>query len=168
MSFREVSCKEFTINPFTSLSTDAVLITAPDGDSVNPMTAAWGSYGYIWNKNAITVVVRPQRYTFGLMENTDTYTVAYFHNKRRDAMSLCGTQSGRDIDKMKECGFTMGECDGFRYIEEADVVFCCRKMYAQDMTEESFVDKAVMNRCYPERDFHRTYVGEVVKILVKE
>ena len=102
MSFREVSCKEFTINPFTSLSTDAVLITAPDGDSVNPMTAAWGSYGYIWNKNAITVVVRPQRYTFGLMENTDTYTVAYFHNKRRDAMSLCGTQSGRDIDKMKE------------------------------------------------------------------
>jgi len=102
------------------------------------------------------------------MEETDLYTVAYFHEKRRDAIALCGTQSGRDINKMKECGFTMGELDGFRFIEQADIVFCCRKLYAQDMTEESFVDKAVMDRCYPERDFHRTYVGEIVKVLVKE
>ena len=168
MSFKEIACKDLHFNPFTCMSPDAVLITAPDGDSVNPMTAAWGSFGYMWNKNTLNLVVRPQRYTYHLMEETDLYTVAYFHEKRRDAIALCGTQSGRDINKMKECGFTMGECDGFRYIEEADIVFYCRKMYAQDMTEESFVDKAVMDRCYPERDFHRTYVGEVVKILVKE
>jgi len=44
MSFKEIACKDLNFNPFTCMSPDAVLITAPDGDSVNPMTAAWGSF----------------------------------------------------------------------------------------------------------------------------
>ena len=168
MSFREISCRELEINPFTAFSPDCVLITAPNGDGINPMTAGWGGLGIMWGFPTATVVVRPQRFTYGLMEDSDTYTIAYFHSGRRDAVKLCGTASGRDTDKMKECGFTMGETDGFRYIEQADVVFCCRKIYAQDMEESCFTDRGISEKWYPGKDYHRTYVGEIVKVLVKE
>ena len=168
MSFQEISCQELQINPFSYMKPDCVLITAQDGDGVNPMTAGWGGLGLMWNKNTATLVVRPQRYTYQLMENTDTYTIAYFHDKCRKEIQLCGSKSGRDTDKMKECGFTMGETDGYRYIEQADVVFCCRKLYVQDMKPECFLDKELMQRNYPASDFHRIYIGEIEKVLVKE
>lgn len=168
MSFREITCQDLQINPFTTMNPDYIMITAPDGGSVNPMTAGWGGLGVMWGLNVATVVVRPQRYTFELMENTDTYTIACFHGERRDAFKICGTTSGRDTDKMKECGFTMGETDGFHYIEQADIVFCCRKLYAQDMLESCFVEKNIIGKWYPEKDYHRTYIGEIVKVLVRE
>lgn len=168
MSFRETTCRDLPVNPFTAMNPDYILITAPNGEGVNPMTAGWGGLGVMWGLNVATVVVRPQRFTFGLMENTDTYTIAYFHNDRRDAFKICGTASGRDTDKMKECGFTMGEVDGFRYIEQADIVFCCKKLYAQDMVESCFVEKEIIGKWYPEKDYHRTYIGEIVKVLVRE
>lgn len=168
MSFREVNCRSLEINPFTAMNPDYILITAPNGEGINPMTAGWGGFGVMWGLNVATVVVRPQRFTFNLLENTDNYTIAYFHGNRRDAVKLCGTTSGRDTDKMKECGFTMGETDGFRYIEQADIVFCCKKLYAQDMLESCFVEKDIIGKWYPEKDYHCTYVGEIVKVLVRE
>lgn len=168
MSFKEIPCSQLQINPFTFMAPDCVLITAPDGDGVNLMTAGWGSLGVMWGKNAVTLVVRPQRYTFGLMENTDTYTVAYFHSDRRDAIRLCGSKSGRDTDKMKECGFTMGETGGYRYVEQADIVLCCKKLYVQDMTPECFLDQKMVEKNYAAGDFHRTYIGEIERVLVRE
>jgi len=167
MSFREINCRDLEINPFAAMNSD-VLIIAPNGDGVNPMTAGWGGFGVMWGLNVTTVVVRPQRFTYELLENTDTYTIACFRSDRRDVMKICGSSSGRDTDKMKECGFTMGETDGFRYIEQADIVFCCKKIYVQDMEESCFVEKGIAERWYPDKDYHRTYVGEIVKVLVRE
>ena len=132
------------------------------------MTAGWGSFGVLWNKPVLSVVVRPQRYTYGLMEQTDTYTIAYFGSENRDAIRLCGSTSGRDTDKMKACGFTVGEVDGYRYIEQAQMVICCRKIYVQDMKPECFLDAQLMGQNYPDNDFHRFYVGEITKVLVQE
>ena len=50
MSFQEISCQELQINPFSYMKPDCVLITAPDGDGVNPMTAGWGGLGVMWIK----------------------------------------------------------------------------------------------------------------------
>ena len=168
MSMKEISFEQLQMNPFAFMKKDCFLIVAPDGESVNPMTAGWGSFGVLWNKPVLSVVVRPQRYTYGLMEQTDTYTIAYFGSENRDAIRLCGSTSGRDTDKMKACGFTVGEVDGYRYIEQAQMVICCRKIYVQDMKPECFLDAQLMGQNYPDNDFHRFYVGEITKVLVQE
>ena len=35
------------------------------------------------------------------------------------------------------------------------------------LQEEGFLDKEVLEDCYPQRDFHDLYVGEIIKVLKK-
>ena len=71
---------------------------------------------------------------------------------------------GRDMDKFAASGLTAAFADcGAPYVSEGELVLVCRKLYAQDMTEESFLDKEVMEKSYPEKDYHRMYVGEIVE-----
>ena len=56
----------------------------------------------------------------------------------------------------------------YTWFEEASLVLVCRKLYRAPLLEEGFVDKAVVEDCYPNRDFHDMYIGEIVKVLVKE
>ena len=72
------------------------------------------------------------------------------------------------MDKIKECGFTVAAGAGNApYFEEADLVLVCRKLYWQDLDETRFTDPAIQKQCYPERDFHRMYIGEIVEVLQK-
>jgi hypothetical protein len=48
------------------------------------------------------------------------------------------------------------------------MVFVCRKLYRAPILEEGFLDKELMNAVYPNRDFHDMYIGEIVKVYVKE
>ena len=52
----------------------------------------------------------------------------------RKALALCGGKSGREVDKVRECGFTVktAEC-GAPYFEQAQLVLVCRKRYVQPM-----------------------------------
>ena len=50
---------------------------------------------------------------------------------------------------------------------EARLAIECRKLYAQDLAEANFVDTAIVDQAYAARDFHRMYVGEVVRIWGK-
>src|SRR5664280_2761340 len=62
------------------------------GDPPNPMTIGWGTIGYIWGKWILTVLVRPSRFTFQLMESADEFTV----NLMSDACLLYTSPSPRD------------------------------------------------------------------------
>ena len=63
MGFKEVKAEELTMNPFTKIGKEWLLITAGNEEKCNTMTASWGAMGVMWGKNAVTVYIRPQRYT---------------------------------------------------------------------------------------------------------
>ena len=42
------------------------------------------------------------------------------------------------------------------------------RLTTDDSDEEGFIDKDVIEKCYPQRDYHDLYVGEIVKVLVAE
>ena len=75
--------------------------------------------------------------------------------------------SGRDEDKIAKCGFTLAREDGIPYFEEARLVFLCRKVYAQDMPADCFVDKGILDQWYKEGDHHRMVLGEITKVLAR-
>ena len=78
------------------------------------------------------------------------------------------SKSGREVDKVKECGFTAAYAAGDApYFAQARLVLVCRKLYAADFREEQFTDRALTAAVYPEKDYHRVYIGEIVQVLQK-
>ncbi len=167
--FRNVSPLDIPDNPFKLIGSDWMLITAGPPDAHNTMTASWGGLGVIWNKNICWCVIRPHRYTYEFVERADAFTLSYFDEDYRDALQLCGTKSGRDIDKAEAAGLTpvAGTLPGTTYFSEARMVLECRKIYFQDIDPSHFLDPGIQDN-YPQRDYHRMYVGEIVSCLVRQ
>jgi len=164
--FKEISPYELD-NALKLIGKDWMLITARDGEKVNAMTASWGCLGVLWNRPIAVCFIRPQRHTFGLAEEQDRLSLAFFGQNRRDALSLCGTKSGRDCDKISEAGFTTSDADGVPVINEAQILVIGRKLYADYIKEDCFIDNKMLD-FYKEKDFHKAYVLEIEKVLVKK
>ncbi len=164
--FREIAPPEITDNVFKLIDQDWMLVTAGSPDHFNTMTASWGGLGSLWHELVSFVFVRPQRYTYQFMEAASHFTLTFFDEEHRDVLNYCGTHSGRDVDKIAQTGLTpvTGET-GAVYFVEARLVLECKKLYAQDLTAENFVDMAVRREIYPTDDFHRVYVGQIVHCL---
>lgn len=165
--FVPVSCESLDENTFSLIGRDWMLVTAGDSSSFNTMTASWGGLGVLWSDPVAFIFVRPQRYTFGFTEKNDFFTLSFFDEKYRGALSLCGTKSGRDCDKVRETGLTPVHEDGYTYFAEAKLVIVCRKLYAQDIRPECFTDRDIIGAHYPANDFHRMYTGKIIKCLKK-
>ena len=144
------------------------LLTAGDKTGLNTMTIGWCQLGRLWNLPVCTVYVRPERYTYQFMESHDYFTVSVLPEEAKKVTALCGSKSGREVDKVKECGFTVAQAEcGAPYFEEAELVLVCRKLYWQDMDPAHFLDPGIDGKWYPDQDYHRIYIGEIVECLKK-
>lgn len=161
--------KELDRNVFSMIGDQWMLITAGTKAQCNTMTASWGGLGVLWGTNVATCYIRPQRYTYRFVERSGFFTLSFLGEEYRKALALCGSRSGRDIDKIKECGFTVtaGEGDA-PFFQEAELVLVCRKLYWQDIDPTHFVDPGIDGKWYPERDYHRMYIGEIVETYRKK
>jgi len=167
--FRSVNVKELDLNPFTAIGEEWMLVTAGTKDHCNTLTASWGGLGSLWYKDVATIYLRPQRYTRQFVDNSDYFTLSFFGKGYREELTLCGTRSGRDMDKIGACGFTVAEAAcGAPYFEQAELVLVCRKLYVDTIKPERFLDAALDARCYPSGDHHTFYIGEVVEALQRE
>jgi len=165
--FAEIAPEKLDENAFKLIGSDWMLITAGRMDLLNTMTASWGGLGVLWNKKVCYCVIRPQRYTREFMEKSQYFTLSFFDSDYRKALELCGTKSGRDVDKVKETGLTPVRAGcGAVYFDEARIVMECRKIYFQDIDPANFVDPTIAEN-YPGKDYHRMYVGEIMKCMVK-
>lgn len=165
--FEEFAIEDLTMNPFQKIGKEWLLITAGNASGFNTMTASWGGMGVIWQRNVATVYIRPQRYTKSFVENNDYFTVSFYGEDYRKALQLCGTLSGKDTNKTEQAGLTPYFVDGTTAFAEAELILVCRKLYHQDLLPEQFVDAAVEQAMYPEKDYHTMYIGEIVKVLRK-
>lgn len=143
------------------------LLTAGTRETCNTMTIGWCGLGRVWNLPACTVYVRPERYTYQFMEESEYFTVCGFSAENREKLALCGTKSGRDIDKFAACGFTVQYGAGDApFIAEAEWVLACRKLYAQDMTGDCLSDPRP-GKFYQGEEWHKMYIGEVVEAYAR-
>lgn len=171
MAYKEITPYEIPDNIFKALDKDWMLICAPDSTKecgANAMTASWGGFGILWYRPVATLYVRPQRYTYNLTEENDRFSLCFFSEEYRDALKVCGTKSGRDMDKIAACNMTVSNIDNTPVINEARIKIICRKLYADNIKKESFTDPAVIDRAYPKQDFHRFYICEIEKVLIEE
>ncbi|MBQ9913243.1 MAG: flavin reductase [Clostridia bacterium] len=164
---KKIDIKELKGNAVSLFDDKWCLITAGIGDDYNTMTASWGAMGELWNKDVCFCFIRPQRHTYEFMEKNELFTLSFFGEEYRKALTFCGRNSGRDCDKAKETGLTPVETDGSVSFEESEIIIVLRKVAYQDIKPEGFIDETIDGKNYPEKDYHRMYIGEVVSCYVK-
>jgi len=167
MGFKNILASEIPGNAIQQIGYDWMLITAGEKDNFNTMTAAWGGLGFLWKEPMATIFIRPQRYTYEFTEKYENFSLCFFGESQREALKICGTKSGRDIDKMAATGLTpLVSGLGNVYFEEALLVIECKKVYFDDINPANFLDPRP-DKNYPKKDYHRMYIGFITNCMLK-
>ncbi|APF21394.1 flavin reductase family protein [Clostridium butyricum] len=164
---KEIKHENFQENAFEMIGKDWLLITAEKDGKVNTMTASWGGVGILWNKKVAYIFIRPQRYTKEFVDFSDRLSVCVLPNSYRKELAYLGNVSGKDEDKISNANLKVQKYEDVPYFDEARLTLICRKLYAQDLKEECFIEKDIIDKWYPEKDYHTMYVVEIEKILSK-
>ena len=148
-TFQPYPIDMLNMNPFTKIGKEWALISAGDKNKCNTMTVSWGGVGVLWGKNVVYIFIRDSRYTKEFIDNGEFFSMSFFNEKYRDALSYCGKESGRNVDdKFKGAGLTPAFRHNIPYPDEANLVLLCRKMAAVPITEDTFVDPQIMPKWY--------------------
>lgn len=166
--FESIDLRKVKINPFRQIGDKWMLITAGNISDFNTMTASWGGLGVLWNKDIVTCYVRPQRYTYDFMENNAYFTLSFFEDADKKILQYCGSHSGRKVDKIKETGLVPFQTEtGNVGFEQAIFYYECRKLYTDDIKPSHFIDKSLEKKIYPQNDYHRLYIGEIMDFRIR-
>lgn len=152
-------------DPFKLIGKDWMLVCAGNTQKYNMMTASWGGIGILWNKPVAFVFVRPERYTHNFLEENDHLTLSFYDETYRDALKICGSKSGRDIDKTSATGLTPTTLpSGSITFTQSRLTLDCRKLFKINMSSSNFLDPTLISQFYssaPGGSFHDIYICEI-------
>lgn len=148
------------INPFSTEDKPAIAL-ACDNFRTNGLTIGWASYGILWNKLTATVYVHKQRFSKQIFDKAEYFSICYVEDKAQ--IKYFGTVSGRDEDKIKNCGMKINLSEKAPFFNESKLVIICKIMGKSDFDPNS-VDSSV-SAWYKRDGVHTLYYGEIVKVL---
>jgi len=156
-----VDCLEETIRAFEE--SRVLLVSQGKQGLPNAMAIGWGQIGIIWGKPVFTVLVRPSRYTYKLIEETGDFTVNIVPPQLKDVVQYCGTTSGRSHDKFQEKSLTAIPSSKVKtpMIKQCILHYECKIVYKNDLIS-SELKASIISAFYPKGDFHRFYFGEIL------
>lgn len=171
---REVDIWDYA-GQITKAIDKGILLTTKEGEKVNTMVIGWGHLGTIWFKPVFVAYVRESRYTKELLDKTGQFTVNIpLGQVDKNIIAVCGSKSGRDMDKVKELGLTLeqGQTVAVPGIKELPLTLECKVIY-QQAQEPAAIDKDCFDRFYTpgsrnEGDYHTAYYGEITKAYIIE
>ena len=151
-------------NPFEIFDESWALLTSGTIENHNSMTISWGGMGTLWNKNVITVYVKPCRHTYSFMNNNDYFVVSFFDEKYRKSLTVMGSKSGRDVNKDEVANLTPIKHKEATIYKEAKLTFICKKIYWNDFDINNIPQEQIKTY-YSKEEPHRMFVGEVVEVI---
>ncbi len=165
--YRKIDPENIPGNFIKMVSKEWMLITAGNKEKFNMMTASWGGIGVLYNKPVAICFINPARYTYQVIENSDTYTLTFYTEAYRDALKYCGTKSGRDEDKVKGSGLTPIETEnGAMAFGQAWMIIECKKLVSQSISLDAINNKEEQNK-RASQPMHKMYIGEILNVWVK-
>ena len=179
MNKRKINVLDYSSEILKALS-KGILLTVKGEEKVNTMAISWGALGIEWNKLLFTAYIRENRYTKAILDKTLDFTINIPLDKM-DAkiFSVCGTKSGRDVDKIKEANLTLvnAEIISSPAIKELPITLECKVSYKQRQVLENLPNE-IVKRDYPQdvegtfvganRDPHTAYYAEIVAAYIIE
>ena len=171
---REVNVWDYAGQIMEKIGKGILLTTCAEGE-VNTMTIGWGHIGVIWSKPVFVTYVRESRHTKSLLDKNGEFTVNIpLSAADKDVIALCGTKSGRDMDKLKELGLTTEEglTVSVPAIRQLPLTLECKVIYKQEQAPDA-IDPDCYQRFYAkgthnEGDHHTAYYGEITAAYIVE
>lgn len=163
MKYIDVHYSEKSHEILPALEKGAFITTKVD-DKVNTMTIAWGGINFVWHEKVFVAYVRYSRDTYEMLKKTEEFTINVPLKKDlKKELAFCGTKSGRDVDKIKECNFTLhkGRTIDTPIISECEMHYECKVIYKQAM-EPGNLKKDILQKYYSNNNFHVIFYGEIV------
>ena len=150
-----------------------ILMTTKKEDFVNSMVIGWGHIGIEWGKPIFVAYVRESRYTKEMVENHGEFTVNIPMGEiDSNIIRICGTKSGRDLDKIKELGLTLVDSDNVSVpgIRELPLTLECKILYRRPQNVDA-IPQDILDRYYPadengQRDGHIAYYAQIVDAYI--
>ncbi|MBN1343617.1 MAG: flavin reductase family protein [Phycisphaerae bacterium] len=170
MAKRDIPYTDYFTEVVKTMTGTGLLLVSKDGnDRPNAMTIGWGTIGAIWGKPMWVILVRPSRYTYQCIEKTGDFTINVPPPGLKEAVTFCGTKSGRDYDKFSTCKLTAvpGRAVNAPIIGECVVNYECRVVHHNDVLPSELVG-AIQNSAYKDGDYHRVYFGEILEAYADE
>ena len=171
---KEVKVWDYAGRIMEAIDEGILLTTAADGEK-DTMVIGWGHIGVIWGKPVFVAYVRESRHTKSLVEKNGEFTVnTPLAPIDKNIIAVCGTKSGRDLDKFAELGLETE--DGLTVsvpgIRQLPLTLECKVIYKQDQ-DSTALHPDVMARYYKpgtrnEGDYHTMYFGEITAAYIIE
>ena len=171
---RKIEIADYAGKIMTETSKGILLTTKANG-KVNSMTIGWGFLGIQWAKPIFVVLVRQSRHTKKMLDENPEFTINVpLGAIDKNILGVCGTKSGRDMDKIAELGLTLeeGETVSVPAIKELPLTLECKVIYKQDQDpaaiapedDARFYAKGPAN----EGDYHTAYYGQITAAYIVE
>ena len=159
---KDVDCMRVAEDSINKIKEGAFL-TVKSGNALNTMTIGWATFGVVWSKPIMMVAVRSSRHTFGIIEAAKDFTVTVPAGGMEKEIAFCGSKSGRDVDKFKECNLQTADSRQVAspIIKTPGRHYECRIVYKSAM-DPAHLDKGYDSSLYPKKDYHTLYFGEIL------
>ena len=171
---REINIWDYAGKIMEETGKGVLLTTKADGQ-VNTMTIGWGTIGIQWGKPIFIAFVRESRHTKKMLEMNSEFTVNVpLGSIDKSILGVCGTKSGRDLDKIKELGLTLEkpEVISVPAIRELPLTLECKVIYKQDQDPAAIAaedDARYYAKGTPnEGDYHTAYYGQIMAAYIVE
>jgi len=133
----------------------------------NPMTIGWAQVGIGWSVPVLTVLIRESRYTHACIRASDTFVVSVPRpGELTEALQLCGTKSGRDLDKAAAAGLALAPAQTVEtsIVEACGLHYECEIIARSQQTRDDFGERAtpILETFYPKGDHHLIVFGRIL------
>ena len=178
MTKREINPFDYAADIFKAMPR-GILLTSEAEDCVNAMTIGWGTLGIEWGVPIFAAYVRESRFTYELLERTGEFTICVPYGENYSApivgkaIGICGSTSGRDLDKFIKAGLHAVDADLIRppAIKEFPLTLECRVVFEEVQAAKKISSR--FKKFYPTdadgaQDPHVAYYGEILKAYIIE
>lgn len=171
-NFKKIEIEQLQDSPVKLISKDWMLVGAGDENKFNALTASWGAVGFIWNRPTLTAYIRDNRYTYEFMHSRENFTVSILEPEFKDAMMICGKQSGRDGNKIASAGLSpVLTPSGEVSYKQARIVVECRKLFLQQMELDNLIpelkDKITGAFYHHDTALHQQFIAQITAVWIK-
>jgi len=146
-----------------------IVVNTPSGGA-NPMTIGWGQVGIVWGKPIFSAFVRTSRYTHLCLQQASSFTVNVPRlGELTEELMLCGTKSGRDLDKADACGFDLQQAQHVDtpILGQCGLHYECRILARSQLESSDLADDRV-RKFYQDIDLHQIVLGEIQTVYVTQ
>ncbi|MBE7024000.1 MAG: flavin reductase family protein [Ruminococcaceae bacterium] len=147
----------------TEILPKGAFLTTKDGDKINTMTIGWGSFGFEWGMPVAEVMIRESRFSKLAADKNLEFTLTFpYDSSMKEALAFCGSKSGRDVDKIKECNIPIlpGKKTATPVVACKGLVFEC-KVVARTEMKDALTSSDILNKWYKNGDLHTFYYASI-------